>query len=79
MNGQDPDLVNLIEAVQKIGRFWLPTAELTAIAAVRDPKNKDAMETAKLSLARHDARTQMADEVIAEIRRYWPSQVRVKS
>lgn len=69
---QDERLVRLIEVVQKISRMWEASVTSSSVAAVRDPKRKELMETAARDLARHDACKAMADEVIIQIRKHWP-------
>lgn len=62
----------LIEAVQKHARAWEAVAQHAAMEAVRNAKDKDAHETARLYLAKHDACLKMADDVILEIHKHWP-------
>jgi hypothetical protein len=65
------DRAALIAAVLKAGSLLETQAGLNAMAAVRDPKDREKAEYARGEIARSDARKAFAQEVVDLIRRHW--------
>ncbi len=70
---RDEMRTQLIKAVQEIGRFWDAAARDAACDAIRRGNDKEKVVEARISVARADACGDMANKVIEQINRHWPS------
>lgn len=62
----------LINAVFDAGDLFSASAKGSAMSAIRSQSKAD-LDTAKINVAQHDARSGMAKEVVDLINQYWPT------